>query len=862
MQNILERLNDKQRQAVVSNMDSHSMVISGAGSGKTKVLTTRFAYLLENQKLEPKNIMAITFTNKAANELKDRLKNLLADKFDKKQTLWVSTFHSIARRILMRDYKSAGFKSINFSIIDPKEQEQIIKTIIEENIKENVDKNVNKNAKEGELSFSIIEENVDKNVNKNAKEEKLSNELKNFYCKLEEPKDFIKDIVGKINYLKDRNIRVFDYKVMLEKQEQILNEVNKIKDDIIKNNVENENSDKNNLSINYINKLKEIFKYSKEQDAEKRNLLFKQLNNENLSNKTRIIDYLISLNILENQKDYSNNEEDLIFLSKQRIITFFLENNKTPYYSKYPKLENILKQRFLLEIYSKYEKYCFEKDIVDFSELLLRSYELLKQNKYILKKYQNQFKHILIDEFQDTSRFQYKWLSLLVGENTRLFAVGDDDQSIYSWRGASENNMQMFIEQYTNSKNNVILMEQNYRCTANILNAANNVIVQNKERLYENKKLWTTAKEGEYLDRVINNNKYTEADFIANQILKLTADYPNDKNVYSNFAILYRNNSISRAIEDSLRKHKIPYETIGGLKFFEREEIKDILAYLRLALDPNNDLAFDRVINKPARKNGDKTVKDIHIYAQQNKISYYQATKKIIEQKIREKKKAPEGLIQFISIIDNIYNFAKKNNNPKKLCQYIYKETQLLEYYHKKDIINNKDQEEENKVNNLQEFFLTIENMQNNWEPEEIEDNENNYSNLTKFFKDFFDYATMDADSKKIEDNNHNKVKLMTIHKSKGLEFNNVFLAGLEADVLPSPRSQNQAEERRLMYVAITRAKNKLFLCNTICSRAKEFELIPCSEFLKDIPQNIVRTVNLVSNKVIEPKNQTTFALN
>ena len=462
--------------------------------------------------------------------------------------------------------------------------------------------------------------------------------------------------------------------------------------------------------------------------------------------------------------------------------------------------------------YELYEVACKNENCVDFAELLLGCYELFKNNNAVLEHYEEKFQHILVDEFQDTNELQYKWIKLLSEKNKNVFAVGDDDQSIYSFRGADPKNMNLLIQDF-NAK--IIKIEKNYRSDANILEAANAVIKMNKNR--QGKNLTPTLQAEKLINLYSAQTDEQESGFIAQEIKnKRRAGI-----AYKDMAILYRTNGQSRSLEKSLTSLNIPYIVYGGFRFFDRQEIKHAMAYLRLALNPHDNIAFLRVANIPARAIGDAALHKLDSLAQTNSISLYEMAKTADNKTI--KKFQP-----FVEKIDNL-KLLSNNKNLSELVKMIIVNSGLELMYEK----DKKDGEE--RLDNLYELISAAEVFMAENGPNDIEE--------------FLAFSTLETDVEaKKRDNNLDAVKLMTVHASKGLEFNTVFLTGLEENLFPHANSLNEVhaieEERRLMYVALTRAKKELFLSlseeRLLHGQRNRFIK---SRFLREIPQHLIRKI-------------------
>ncbi|MEY8713863.1 UvrD-helicase domain-containing protein [Francisella philomiragia] len=615
----LSGLNPQQKKATLLE-DRNSLILAGAGSGKTKVLTSRIAYLCRDKGVSVENILAVTFTNKAAKEIQHRVEKMLGiSTFG----MWIGTFHGIAHRLLRKHAHELGLDK-NFRILDQDEQAQLIKKVIK--------------------SLDLDDKKYPPKL------------LQNF-----------------INKQKDKAVR---------------------------------------------------------------------------SNK----------------------------LTKQYDINY-------------------------AHIYTAYEERLLLDNALDFADLLLYLYELFSLNQQLREYYQSLFKYILIDEFQDTNQVQYMWLKLLVTDNNYMMAVGDDDQSIYGWRGAVVDNIHKYVADLNDVE--IIKLEQNYRSTKNILKVANSVIKNNDNRM--SKELWSAAEDGEKVDVYCAVNERDEAKYIIDKIRQL-----HDEGVdYSDMAILYRSNYLSRVLEESCIYASIPYRIYGGFRFFDRAEVKDALAYLRLAVTSNDNLAFERIINTPTRGIGNKTLDTIRNFSQINNVSYWQATIDIIQKEIVTKRTA-SLLLKFIEII-NAISSQIKDLSLDKLLETVINESGLLASYQEKDT-----EKDHQKIDNLKELISAAKDF----EPqiELLDDN-------IDILQDFLSFAVLEAGEMQA-DENADSVQLMTIHASKGLEFRYVFLVAAEEGVFPpssiinaeeaytsseSKKIQEKlAEERRLFYVAVTRAMKAL----------------------------------------------------
>lgn len=636
---LFHALNDAQ-QTVVTAPEGHLLVLAGAGSGKTRVLVHRIVWLVENKFIPPDRILAVTFTNKAANEMRGRIESMLSIPA---QRLWMGTFHGIAHKLLRLHWQQAGLPQ-TFQVIDNDDQLRLVRRIL-------------------------------KNMN-------------------------------------------LDETRWPPKQAQW-----------------------------FINAQKEECRRAKQVSS----------------------------------------EGDL-----------FTETYK--------------------RVYEKYEELCLVGGLVDFGELLLKSYELWETQPELLAHYQQRFLHILVDEFQDTNHIQYRWLKKLAGPVTQLMIVGDDDQSIYSWRGAKVEHLQHFIQDFPNTQ--IIRLEQNYRSTSTILNAANALIAHNEYRLGKN--LWTQGKAGELITLYTAFNDRDEAAFIMRQIQY----WINQGGSRREIAILYRSNAQSRVFEEALIHMNIPYRVYGGLRFFERVEIKDALAYLRLLANPHDDSAFDRVVNVPTRGIGETTLTAIKDYAGTANVSLWQASQAMIASG-HLPTRAASALQNFLTLVEQI-TLAVKNMDLQKLTHYTLEKSGLLFHYQQ-------DQSEKGlaRVENLTELVNATHQF--------VPDNDAYISPLTEFLSK----VALESGDEGVEANDC--VQLMTLHSAKGLEFPLVFLTGMEEGLFPhvvsSQNPQQLEEERRLCYVGMTRAMSKLYLtyAQSRYLHGKEMYRRP-SRFIEEIPLEFLST--------------------
>ena len=651
MQSFLQQLNNPQLEAA-THIDGPIIIIAGAGSGKTKVLTTRIAYLLSKE-VSPFNILALTFTNKAAKEMKERIEKMLHNVAVR--NLYIGTFHSVFARVLRSEAEKLGYPS-NFTIYDSEDCKSIIKTIVQ-------------------------------------------------------------------------NLQLDE---KLYKPSIVLNRISNAKNNLI-----------------------DEEEYNQRADIQ--------------------------------QEDFK------------------------------------LRRGSIGKIYSLYVLECYRNGAMDFDDLLLKMYKLLHEYPECLSKYQQRFKYILIDEYQDTNVLQYKITKLLAAANENICVVGDDAQSIYSFRGATIENILQFKKDYDNVK--VVKLEQNYRSTNNILTAANAVIKNNKNQIPKN--LWTEKLGGEKIKLIRTASDNDEGKYVADSIQenKLRNHYNNN-----DFAILYRTNAQSRAFEESLRRHGIAYKIYGGLSFYQRKEIKDFLAYLRLIVNPNDNEALKRIINVPVRGIGKTTIEKCLIISAEKNISFFQVTKNA--HLFGFKNNALTSLSNFAVMINYFQTLLESKQNAYQIAFEVSKHTNIAKEY-----FNDKSVEGLARYENLQELLNSIKEFT---ETPDNEDGEVFEKTLGSYLQQISLVADMQDDKE-----NADTVKLMTIHAAKGLEFLGVFVVGLEESLFPNSmviNSPNELEEeRRLFYVAITRAKEKLWLLNAQM-RYKFGQLTQneASRFIEEIPIELI----------------------
>jgi len=640
---IFNELNDAQREAVAASPQP-MLVLAGAGSGKTRVLTSRIAYLVEAHQVSPLSILAVTFTNKASREMRNRIEDMLGIPMG---GMWIGTFHSLAHRLLRQHYKEANLPQA-FQILDSDDQLRMIRRSLKE-------------------------------------------------LALDEA------------YWPPKQI--------------------------------------------------------------------------------------------------------------QWYISGHKEEGRRPEHVPH---SNDSQQQTLLAVYSHYENLCQRFGLIDFSELLLRAYELLKNNEVLRERYQTRFQHVLVDEFQDTNSIQYLWLKLLVQKSHNLFAVGDDDQSIYGWRGAKVENILQFEQDFPNTK--MIRLEQNYRSTTHILDAANAVIKNNGSRL--GKELWTAGEEGEPVKLYTAYNEQDEARFIIDQV----QNWVNQGGLRSEVAILYRSNAQSRVFEEVLLNKGMPYRVYGGLRFFERAEIKDALAYLRLCTRRDDDPSFERIVNTPTRGIGNKTVDTVREFARQNQLSMWDAATQLLNSN-QLTSRAQSALAVFANLIQDISQQIA-NQDLFQQIEIMLDLSKLIEHFQKE-----KGEKGQARVENLQELITAARGY-------EIEETEDDLPPLSSFLA----HAALEAGEGQAEEW-EDCVQLMSLHTAKGLEFPLVFLTGLEEGLFPHQRSLDEGsgrleEERRLCYVGMTRAMQQLWLSYAELRRLYGAEKYTSpSRFLSEIPSELITEI-------------------
>ena len=667
-QSYLDDLNEAQKKAVLK-IDGPSMVIAGAGSGKTRVLTYKIVHLIKNG-IDPFEILALTFTNKAAREMKFRISSMIGD--GESKNIWMGTFHSIFAKILRFEAHKIGFTS-DFTIYDIQDSERLISSIIKEM-------------------------NLDKDS------------------------------------YRSKTIR------------------------------------------NRISSLKNSF---------------------------------ISVNAYFSNSDLTESDN----------------------LSRRPKTG---------EIYKEYTDRLIKSNSMDFDDLLLKTNELLNNFPEVLAKYQEKFKYILVDEYQDTNNSQYLIVKSLADKYQNICVVGDDAQSIYSFRGANINNIINFRKDYDDVE--VYRLEQNYRSTKYIVNAANSVIDNNKNKIH--KEVWTDNEFGNKIQITSNPSDIAEARLISQKILNLIKL----ENNYQDFVILYRTNAQSRVIEDSLRNSSIPYKIYGGVSFYNRKEIKDVLAYLRLLVNDNDEESLKRIINYPPRGIGQVTINKIIVGSKNNNLSIYET--------IRSAKKINLGLsnsaiTKLENFIDQIEAFKIQNGKLSAfdIADLVIRETKIID-----ELRKDESPESIVRVENIQELLNGIRDFIE--DQKEIADSKNN---LSEFLSTVSLATDFDLDLNLSQD----FVSLMSLHSSKGLEFKNVFIVGLEEDLFPSALSYNSREdleeERRLFYVGITRAKKNLYI-SYANSRYRWGKLISCEEsrFIEEIDNDFIDFIDNNDFEILQNKQKPT----
>ncbi|AFI85699.1 DNA-dependent helicase II [Methylophaga nitratireducenticrescens] len=644
---LLDDLNKPQREAVAAPL-GHTRILAGAGSGKTRVLVHRIAWLIQAEALSPANILAVTFTNKAAAEMRGRIEQMLGYPIG---GMWVGTFHGLAHRLLRSHWQEAGLPQ-GFQILDSDDQLRMIKRIIRG-------------------------------------------------MSLDEAQWPPKQAQWYINGQKDEGLR--------------------------------------------------------------------------------------AAHLQAGEDPYSQN---------------------------------------MLAIYLAYEQACERAGVVDFGELLLRSHELWLKRPDILAHYQQRFSQILVDEFQDTNTIQYAWIRVLAGQTGHLFIVGDDDQSIYGWRGAKIENIQKFHKDYPDAS--TVRLEQNYRSTGNILAVANAVIANNSERL--GKELWTEDADGEPIQLYNAYNERDEAAYLVQEV----RNWMNQGGQRSDVAVLYRSNAQSRVIEEALMQSAVPYRVYGGLRFFERAEIKDVLSYLRLISNRRDDAAFERVVNTPTRGIGAATLTQLRQHARETNQTMWQSAVDFLQQKILPAR-AANALSAFLTLIDSLTP-EDDTMSLHELTALVIDESGLRTHFAK-----DKTEKGQGRIENMDELINASREFMRADDEEEM-----------PLLDAFLAHAALEAGENQ-GDQWQDCVQLMTLHSAKGLEFPIVFMVGMEEGLFPGQKSADDplrlAEERRLCYVGMTRARKTLYLLYTESRYLYGQEMHPRpSRFLSEIPAERVHQVRSPQN--------------
>lgn len=644
---LLDDLNKPQREAVAAPL-GHTRILAGAGSGKTRVLVHRIAWLIQAEALSPANILAVTFTNKAAAEMRGRIEQMLGYPIG---GMWVGTFHGLAHRLLRSHWQEAGLPQ-GFQILDSDDQLRMIKRIIRG-------------------------------------------------MSLDEAQWPPKQAQWYINGQKDEGLR--------------------------------------------------------------------------------------AAHLQAGEDPYSQN---------------------------------------MLAIYLAYEQACERAGVVDFGELLLRSHELWLKRPDILAHYQQRFSQILVDEFQDTNTIQYAWIRVLAGQTGHLFIVGDDDQSIYGWRGAKIENIQKFHKDYPDAS--TVRLEQNYRSTGNILAVANAVIANNSERL--GKELWTEDADGEPIKLYNAYNERDEAAYLVQEV----RNWMNQGGQRSDVAVLYRSNAQSRVIEEALMQSAVPYRVYGGLRFFERAEIKDVLSYLRLISNRRDDAAFERIVNTPTRGIGAATLTQLRQYARETNQTMWQSAVDFLQQKILPAR-AANALSGFLTLIDSLTP-EDDTMSLHELTALVIDESGLRTHFAK-----DKTEKGQGRIENMDELINASREFMRADDEEEM-----------PLLDAFLAHAALEAGENQ-GDQWQDCVQLMTLHSAKGLEFPIVFMVGMEEGLFPGQKSADDplrlAEERRLCYVGMTRARKTLYLLYTESRYLYGQEMHPRpSRFLSEIPAERIHQVRSPQN--------------
>lgn len=639
---ILNSLNEAQQEAVSAPL-GHQLILAGAGSGKTRVLIHRIAWLVEVEKISPNEILAVTFTNKAAHEMRSRIERLL--ELPARQ-LWIGTFHGLSHRLLRAHYQEAGLPQ-TFQILDSDDQLRLIKRVIQ--------------------SLNLDEDRFPPKesqwfINAQKEEAKLPHQV--------EPRDF--------------------------------------------------------------------------------------------------------------------------------------------------------KGQTLIQIYQAYQDTCQRAGVIDFTDLLLKSYQLMLTNDLIRHQYQSRFRCILVDEFQDTNTLQYAWLKIFAGDKNSVMIVGDDDQSIYGWRGAKIENIHRFSRDFPSAT--TIRLEQNYRSTGTILKAANALIENNDGRLGKN--LWTDGQEGERIHVYAGFNETDEAFYVVNRI----REFKQQGEALKDIAILYRSNAQSRVLEEALMQFGIPYRIYGGLRYFDRAEIKDVLAYLRLLNNRQDDAAFERIINTPTRGIGDRTLVVVREHAKERGMTLWNALIELLDQPSFFATRTQTALQSFVNLINHTCEKIEALSLDKQV-EFVISASGLMDHYRKE-----KGEKGLTRLENIEELVNAANQFMQEGTPDDM-----------PVLAAFLAYAALESSDDKAEVY-EDAVQLMTLHSAKGLEFPIVFLCGCEEELFPHYMAMQDPkgleEERRLCYVGMTRAMKKLYMTYAEVRRmhGKESYHRP-SRFLNEIPAELIEEV-------------------
>ena len=653
--NLLKSLNDVQREAV-QHANGPLLILSGAGSGKTRVITHRIAHLIKHHGISPFRILAVTFTNKAANEMKERLDTLVEGGVSR--DLWVSTFHATCARILRRDIEKLGKPADAEGTPQSKKRAYT-------------------------RDFTIFDTG--------------------------EQATLVKDVLRQLNY----SDKQYNPRAVLS--------------------------------------------------------LISRAKNESISPR------------------------------------------------KYESLADGYFERVVAEVYPLYQDALRLNNSLDFDDLLLFTVDLLKQNAEVCEFYQNKFEYILVDEYQDTNRCQYELVRLLTGTKQNICVVGDDDQSIYAFRGADIRNILDFEQDYPNTR--VLRLEQNYRSTQNILDAAWNVVQNNKAR--KTKQLWTEADEGELITCYEAMDENDEAGYVGTQI----EDWHAEGVDYKDFAIFYRTNAQSRIFEEAFRAANIPYQIVGGVGFYDRMEIKDLLAYLRVMCNPNDSMSVRRIINVPSRGIGATTLERLIDFAAAEDITLFEAV-----QRVDEITTINRGLQSKVKRFAKIFDEFDAAVLPADALDYVLKVTGYLKNLEAQQTI-----EAQNRVENIEELINAVSQYE--------------YDEPEPSLSDYLENVALIADIDTMETDSTDMVTLMTLHSAKGLEFPFVFMVGMEDGYLPHQRSMSSEteleEERRLCYVGITRAMEQLYFSHARSRRTfRETEYRVPSRFIAEIPEDLIKHVD------------------